>query len=303
MTVGAAVDRLYRQYLYPPDARPAQALLTSAIDDAVTTVNVSNFIIPEDEELMKNGTVIEINSELMQTTAFDPLTGDATVLRGDDNDMGTTPAAHAINALVTLSPPYSRLSSFEAIADNILTLYPKLYTVTTGSVSSMGGGVAPLDDPLAVEVVEVWADGLMSVQDIDARIVDFHPSVGGRALITNVPVGSVWVRFRRRFGDAANEATTLTSLGMEKRWLNIVLAGAAADLFVGRDLSAAHVDWVGAVLQAENIPVGTRSSIARNLAGYREHLLDLAKREMRAEYKSKVHMRPADAAVHRGAFG
>lgn len=300
MTVGAAVDRLYRQYLYPPDARPAQALLTSAIDDAVDTVNIGNFIIPEDEELMKNGTVIEVDSELMQTTAFSTLTNDATVLRGI---MGTAKAAHVINSLVTLSPPYSRLSAFEAVADNILTLYPKLYTVTTGSVSSMGGGVAPLDDPLAVEVVEVWADGLMSSQDIDARIVDFHPSVGGRALITNVAVGSVWVRFRRRFGDAASESTTLASLGMENRWINIVLAGSAADLLMGRDLSAAHTDWVGAVLEAETIPVGTRSSIAQRLAGYREHLLDLAKKEMRAEYKSKVHMRPADAAVHRGAFG
>ncbi len=300
MTVGAVVDRLYRTYLYPPDSRPAQCFLDGAITNVALVLTVKNFMLPEDENLMAAGVVIEIGSELIQVVSYDETTLIATVLRAQQ---GTTAAAHSDEDAVFLSPPYTRLSTFEAVADNILTLYPKLYTVTTGSVASMGGGVAPLDDPLAVEVVEVWADGMIGAQDIDARIVDFHHSVGGRALITNVNVGSVWVRFRRRFGDATSEATTLASIGMEQRWINIVMAGAAADLLMGRDISAAHTDWVGAALPAENIPVGTRSSIAQRLAGYREHLHDLAKKEMRAEYKSKVHMRPAEAAVHRGAFG
>ncbi len=303
MTVGAIIDRLYRTYLYPPDARPAQALLAIGVDASIQTVNVGNFIIPEDEELMANGTVIEIDSELMQTTAFDPLTGDATVIR---EIMGTTAAIHAINSLITLSPPYARQSVLESVADNILTLYPKVFTVTTAAITEMGGGIYPLDDSLAVEVIEVWSDG-MSTRDIDGRIVDFHNIVGGRALITNVSASAVWVRYRRRFGDLSKEdtgeATTLETLGMEERWVNIVMAGAAADLFSGRDLPASHVDWVGAVLQAENIPVGTRSSIARNLAGYRTHLLDQAKKEMRAEYRTKVHMRPATQVVSRSAWG
>lgn len=299
-TVAAIVDRLYRTYLYPPDARPAQCFLNGALAAGATSLVLSDFVLPEDENLMAAGVVIEIDSELIQVVTYDSTTSTATVLRGL---MGTTDVAHLDDAPVLLSPPYPRQSVFEAVADNILTLYPRLYTVTAGSVVAVAGGVATLDDPLAVEVIEAWPNDGWGAQDVDARIVDFHPTTGGRSLITNVSVGQVWVRYRRRFGDAADETATYTSLGLEERWVNIVMAGAAADIFAGRDLPASHTDWVGAALQAENIPVGTRSSLARNLAAYKEYLVTQAAKEMRAEYRAKIHMRSAGGIVTRSAWG
>ncbi len=301
MTVGAIVDRLFRTYLYPPDAQPAQCSLNGAITDVATSLIVDNFVVPEDELLMAAGVIIEINSELIKVITYDSPTLTATLV--ERGFAGTTAVTQADNANVILSPPYARLSVFESVADNIITLYPRLYTVTAGSVIGVGSGVATLDDALAVEVVECWGEGLSSTQDIDARIVDFHPSTGGRALITSVRVGQVWVRYRRRFGDAADETATLASLGMEERWVNIVMAGAAADIFAGRDLPASETRWVGAALEAINIPVGTRSTLARQLAAYRDHLLGLAQREMKAEYRTKVHMRPATQMMARGSWG
>ncbi len=300
MTVGAIVERVYRTYLYPPDSRPAQALVSTAINTTDTALILKNFVIPEDEEMMKNGIQLEIGSELLQVIAYDELVTTATVQRAAG---GTTAASHDVDDLVTLSPPFTRLSVFAAVADNILTLYPKLYTVTTGSVVTVAAGISALDDVLAVEVVEAWPDGLSSAQEVDARIVDFHPTTGGRSLVTNIRVGQIWVKFRRRFGDAADETATLASLGMEERWINIVMAGAAGDLMAGRDIPAAHTEWVAAVLEAENIPVGTRSSVARNLAAYRTYLLDNAAKEMRAEYKAKTHMRPSGQVLTRSAWG
>ena len=72
---------------------------------------------------------------------------------------------------------------------------------------------------------------------------------------------------------------------------------------VSGNLPASHTDWVQSTLEAENIPVGTRSTLARQLAGYRQYLLDAAKREMRAEYRAKTHMRPAVKMVTRSPFG
>lgn len=299
-TVGALIDRLYRTYLYPPDLRPAQCFLNGAIDAATTTVVVSDFVLPEDEQLMAAGVVIEAEAELMQVVSYSSLTFTATVIRGF---MGTTAATHANDTPVLLSPPYARQSALDAVGDNILTLYPRLYTVTAGALTPVTAGVATLDDPLAVEVIEVWSDDMMGTQDIDARIVDFHPATGGRSLITNLAHGSMWVRYRRRFGDATSEADTFTSLGLEERWANIVVAGAAADLMSGRDVPEVHTDWVGAVLKAENIPVGTRGEVSQRLAAYREYLITQAQKEMRAEYKAKVHMRGAARVVTRGAFG
>ncbi len=305
MTIGAIVDRLYRTYLLPPDARPAQCFLDGALDDSATTFALDNFVLPEDEDLMAAGVVVEIGSELIQVITYDTLTTTATLV--ERAFMGTTAAAHLDDATVILSPSFPRLSVFEAVADNIITLYPRLYTVTTGSVVPVSAGIAALDDILAVEVVEAWEDGFSSSTDFDARIVDYHPAVGGRALITNVRVGQVWVRYRRRFGDVSEEttgeATTLATLGMEQRWVNIVMAGAAGDLFAGRDIPASITSWVQAVLEAETIPVGTRSNLARQLAAYKEHLLNQAAKEMRAEYRAKVHMKPARQVVTRGAFG
>lgn len=299
-TVGAVMERLYRTYLYPPDIRPAQAHLNTALNASDTSVVFKNFVIPEDEELVKVGAVIEINAELMQLVGYDELTTTGTVIRGV---MGTTAASHLVDDPILLSPPYPRLSVLEAVADNIITLYPRLYQVTTAEIVSIGGGIAPLDDTLAVEVVEAWSEGFGSTQDHDARIVDYHPAVGGRALVTNLHTGDLWVKYRRRFGNATAESDTLASLGVEDRWANIVMIGAAADLFAGRDLPATHVEWVEAVLQAENIPVGSRSSLATRLASYREYLMENAKKEMRAEYRAKQHMRPAVQVRTRSPFG
>jgi hypothetical protein len=299
--VAAIIERLYRTYLYPPDARPAQCFLNT--DDLSSTnraVFFKQFVLPEDEELVAVGTIIEIDSELMQVVEYDPNTLGATVNRGV---MGTEAVAHStvgVEQPIILSPPYPRLSVFNAVADNIITLYPRLYTVTAGSVSSVMGGVCAVDDALAVEVVEAWEDG--GTQGIDAKMVDYHQAVGGRALITNVRVGQVWIRYRRRFGDAQAETDTWESLGFEERWANIVMAGAAGDLFAGRDLPASHTEWVGAALQAETIPVGTRSQLSRQLLTYKEYLITQAQKEMRAEYGVKAHMRGAGEMVVRSAF-
>lgn len=300
-TVAAIVERLYRTYLYPPDARPAQCLLNGSLTSAATSFSVDGFVLPEDETLLANGVVLEVESELIQVLGYDSVTTTVTdAIRGF---MGTTAASHGDNTPVLLSPPYPRLSVFEAVADNIITLYPRLYTVNSGSLVPVAGGIAALDDNLAVDVVEAWPDEFRSADSVSARIVDYHPAVGGRALVTSLQVGHVWVRYRRRFGDAQSESDTYVSLGLEERWVNIVMAGAAADLFAGRDLPASHTDWVGAALQAENIPVGTRADLSRRLAAYREHLITQAAKEMRAEYRSQTYMRSPSQVTTRSAFG
>jgi len=51
------------------------------------------------------------------------------------------------------------------------------------------------------------------------------------------------------------------------------------------------------VLEAENIRVGTRMSIAGGLRQYRNMLIDDFAKEMRAEYKPKVRMREANSVT------
>jgi hypothetical protein len=211
------------------------------------------------------------------------------VTRGE---YSTIEAAHTVPLMMNLNPPYPRANVFETVADNVITLSPKLFTVGQELLVSMSNGVYPIGDPLATEVLSITDGNFTDTVSRRGKIVDFHPMVGGRALVTDVSSGgSVWLRYRRRMDKPTSEDDTLDELGVDERWANIVIVGAAADLIVGRDLPAARTEWVKSVLEAENIRVGTRMSIAGGLRQYRDMLLADAAAEMKSEYKTKIHTR------------
>ena len=295
-TIGTIIDRLYVQYLTPPDDQGIQVRLGADItDDLVDTILLGGFTVPEDEALLRQGSILELDRELVRVVEYDDQAGSVTVTRGE---YGTTPTTHTKPLLMQLNPPYTRASVFQTVADNIITLYPKLFTTSQEYLSTVSAGIFPINDELAVEVLSAWGDGWVGSTDIHAEVVDFHQLTGGRAIITNhATAGSLWFRFRKRMGKATDESDTLEDLGVDERWVNIVMAGAAADLIVGRDIPAAQTEWVKNVLEAENIRVGTRMSIGGGLRQYRNMLIDDASREMKAEYKPKVHMRVAMKSV------
>jgi hypothetical protein len=287
-TVRDIVNRLYRTYLTPPDAQPAQVSLAAPLTDgAAALVTLGQFTIVEDENLLRQGSVLECEEELWTVVSWDVVTRIATVLRGQ---FGTEAVPHTVPNMVTLSPTYPRQSVFEAVRDNIVGLYPSLYTVKHTALASVSGEVFPISDPNIVEILQVWPDQGSREVEIAAQVVDFHPQAAGRAIVTKVPLGSIWVRYRSRMGVAESMDDTLEDLGVEDVWAVIVMVGVAADLFAGRDLPASHVEWVGQVLQAENIQVGTRTSLSVGLARYRDLLIKRFQKEMAAEDANKVEV-------------
>ncbi len=288
-TVQAVMDRLRRTWLEPPDYQPAATLLAANITDSATSLILDAFLIAEDEELVRSGAVIEIGSELIRIIGYDQSTRTCTVQRAK---YGTTAVAHSTGDFVRLSPSFPTLSIFEAVADSIVTLYPSLFTVRTVNVVPVNYRVAGIDDDLAVDVVRIFAEGENTTNfGVMGEIVDFHEEVGGRAVIAPALPGNCWVTYNRRMGAATATTDTLADLGVEDRWVNIVMAGAAADLYAGRDLPASHTEWAGAVLQTESIEVGTRFQLAAALRAYRGQLLKDAEAEMKAEYRTRVRRR------------
>ena len=289
-TIADLIERTYRTYLYPPDYEPAMVEVTSTINDSSdpVTFTLGEFVVPEDEELMRLGLLVEVGAELFRTTGYVSASGTVTAKRAQ---RGTVIAAHAIGDYLTLTPTYPRLSVFEAIRDNIIMLSPKLFTVSNDNLVQVSERVAPIDDDLAVEVLSVWAESWGSTIDHHARIVDYHPLTGGRALVTNLVMGSLWVRYRRRMGIITAETDELEDVGVEEVWSTIIMAGVAADLLVGRDLPQTQADFIGSILQTEAITPGTRTSIAVGLARYRDVLLERFQQEMKVEYRVKVRMR------------
>lgn len=284
-TVQTIIDRLFRTYLTPPDAQYAQVPLAVSIDAATDEAQLGSFTIAEDENLLRQGSLLELDQELVRVQSYDSLNRVATISRGQ---YGTEAQAHATPTLINVNPAYPAQSVFEAVRDNILQLYPKLYTVRSEALASVSGNVFPLSNPLIAQVLRVWPDQASVEVDIAAESVEFHPQAAGPAIVTKVDVGSIWVRYRSRMAVAESPEDKLVDLGMEDVWASIVMAGAAADLFAGRDLPKSHVDWVGAVLEAENIPVGTRTQLSTGLARYRELLISRFSKEMRGADSNKA---------------
>jgi hypothetical protein len=289
-TVGAVIARLYRTVLYPPDAQPALAFASNALT-AVTTDNqltISAFAIPEDEQMLRIGTLLEVSQELMRVTDYDAATRTVTVLRAAEE---TTIGAHEVNDKIIFDPTYPRGDVFQAVADNITTLHPKLYTTDVDTVTLVAGGVGPIADPLAVSVISIWDDSRMDDREYTGRIVDYHPGIGGRALIVQNGFGTVWCRYKRRMDTPTAETEALADLGVDERWANLIRIGAAADLLVGRDVSQVQFDWISQVMEAEVVRPGTRTSIAVNLARYRDVLMERFQQEMDVEYRPSVRIR------------
>lgn len=300
-TVADLIERTYRTYLYPPDYEPAMVSLNGAIGTSDTTITLDEFVVPEDEDLLRIGALIELDRELVRVTDWDNITRDAIVVRAQ---RGTVAATHADGIFMVLMPSFPRIAVYEAIRDNIIALSPQLFTVGQDLLVDISAHCAPIADDLAVDVIEAWQHDAPSANvDYDARIVDWHPRVGGRAVVTNLAMGTLWIRYKRRMGVVADETDDLADLGVETVWETIIMTGVAADLLVGRDIPQSQAEFIGSVLQAENIPIGQRTSIAVALSRYRDVLINRYQNEMRSEYRVKVHMRNPFEVRTRPWFG
>lgn len=281
MDVASLIDRLYRTYLRPPDAQEAKTRLLADLPADDVTFAIGEFAVPEDQNLLRIESLLEIGQELMAVTGYDASTRTVTVVRGQE---GTTAADHTQGASVLLDPSYSRASVFEAIADNIITLHPKLFSVKVAFLSSVAPGVYPCEDELAIGVLRAWPDNNADI-DVMTRVEDFNHNTNGRAFITNIGgMGTLWVRYKRRMCAPTSEADDLEDLGVDPRWATMIIVGAAADLLVGRDIPQVQTDWIAASFESEVVRPGTRAGIAGRLAAYRDLLLDRFRQELATEY-------------------
>ena len=133
--VSTLVDRIYRDFLNKPDDLSAFSRLDGAMSDTTGTTLTyeSGLFSSEEENLLGNGALVEVDQELMLVTAANTSTRTLTVSRGYS---GTTAATHADKTNVFINPTFPRKSVFDAVADNIVRLYPALYNVTTTNVTS-----------------------------------------------------------------------------------------------------------------------------------------------------------------------
>ena len=289
--VSTLVDRIYRDFLNKPDDLSAFSRLDGALSDTTgtTVVYESGLFSSEEENLLGNGALIEVDQELMLVTAANTSTRTLTVSRGY---AGTTAATHADEANVFINPTFPRKSVFDAVADNIVRLYPSLYNVTTTNVTSNS---TYAEVPAStVEVLTSYVQNASGDQYTSAGIEllrDFPPSTTNTAVqFYNTSNGkTVHLVVKRKFVRPTSETVDLaTDCLISDEYEQIVMVGAVADIVGATDIDASTQEFITEKLAAESYPVGSGERLRNALLRLRSLLIDEARGNLRSLYPAPV---------------
>ena len=289
--VSTLVDRIYRDFLNKPDDLSAFSRLDGAMSDTTGTTLTyeSGLFSSEEENLLGNGALVEVDQELMLVTAANTSTRTLTVSRGY---AGTTAATHADQTNVFINPTFPRKSVFDAVADNIVRLYPSLYNVTTTNVTSTS---TYAEVPAStVEVLTSYVQNASGEQYTSAGIQllrDFPPSTTNTAVqFFNTSNGkTVHLVVKRKFVRPTSETVDLaTDCLISDEYEQIVMVGAVADIVGATDIDASTQEFITEKLAAESYPVGSGERLRNALLRLRSLLIDEARGNLRSLYPAPV---------------
>ena len=324
-TIGKLIDRVYREYLEPADNVESFSILSSSMTDSVTELSFDgNYFTQEEEDALDAGTIIEVGTELMYSTALDTVNNSVTVKRGV---RGTTAAAHSAGDEIKIAPEFPRKNVFDAVCDQIENLYPTLFAVDTQSFTSGTGYstigtydapgthnylVAPLK---ALSQYTDWSAGSdqtgLKYQGVAVEMIDlpnpftYTDSGGTERTITytsgpdvvhalqfvGIAAGhTVYVTFKKKFIPPTLESTTLASIGLETEYEPIIMTGVAAHLVAGRDINLIDASYLTDQLEAAAYPVGSSNSIRNSLLQYQQLLIQQARTNLRSKYPEPVQL-------------
>ena len=289
--VSTLVDRIYRDFLNKPDDLSAFSRLDGAMSDTTGTTLTyeSGLFSSEEENLLGNGALVEVDQELMLVTAANTSTRTLTVSRGY---AGTTAATHADNTNVFINPTFPRKSVFDAVADNIVRLYPSLYNVTTTNVTSSS---TYAEVPAStVEILTSYVQNASGEQYTSAGIEllrDFPPSTTNTAVqFYNTSNGkTVHLVIKRKFVRPTSESVDLaTDCLISDEYEQIVMVGAVADIVGATDIDASTQEFITEKLAADSYPVGSGERLRNAVLRLRSLLIDEARGNLRSLYPAPV---------------
>ena len=326
-TIGDLVDRVYREYLEPVDKVESYSYLTGGITDTTTTTigYANDMFSTEEEDALDAGAIIEVNQELMFSKALNTVTNEITVERGA---RGTTATTHDAGDVIKIAPAFPRKNVFEAVSDQIKNLYPTLFAVETieltastgykllGTHGSDGDTYNYLVAPLkAISQYTDWQSGSdqtglkyngVAIEMIDlpnpftytddtqterTKTYTTGPDVVHAVQFVGISAGhTVYVTFKKKFVAPTNESTTLTSIGLETEYEPIVMAGVAAQLIAGKDISKLNASYITEQLEATVSPIGSSNSIGQSLLRYQQLLIQQARSNLRSKYPEPVQL-------------
>lgn len=253
-----------------------------------TDASQSEFSFTYDMGGIQRGSVVAVDMELVYVWAASTTAKTATVERGY---LGTTPATHAQDALVTVNPRWPSFWILDALNAEIVSYASPthgLYQIKNLTLTY----VATTDGyDLAADVQEVYEARWLDIGNNWRRLksytvvrdAGFASGVG--LILYDYPYTSgatIRVRYKAPFDPLVTVADdVLTTTGLHVEAHDIPPLGAAARLVAGREVRRAQQDAAPEPRAAQEVPPGAATGAARAL-------LDLRNRRL-AEEASRLH--------------
>jgi len=281
-TAGAVLTRASRQ------------LLSGTVEERnklATTVTSSDTSIVLSYDLggFREGSVIEIESELMYIWSTVTATKTLTVERGYD---GTTPVAHTAGALATVNPRFPRqqmLDSLNSDIDDLSSTMNGLFRVVAQDISYNGSDR---------QINLTSATGIIDLIDVRLRyLADDYPIIrnvrlqrnlptadfaSGFAIVFDEPVmaGTLRVVTKREFVRATNESSDLqTTCFVPQSCEDILEMGVILRMMNGREIKRNFIESQGDTRRSDEVPAGaTRDSLTNIQRLRRERIIAEAAR-------------------------
>jgi hypothetical protein len=281
-TAGAVLTRASRQLLSGTveERNKLATTVTSADTSIVLSYDLGGF---------REGSVIEIESELMYVWESATATKTLTVQRGYD---GTTAASHTAGALATVNPRFPRQQMLDALnsdIDDLSSTVNGLFRVVAQDISYNGS-----DRQLNI----TSATGIIDLLDVRLRyLADDYPVIrnvrlqrnlptadfaSGFAIVFDQPVmaGTLRVVTKREFTRATTEASDLQSVCFVPQSCEDILEmGVILRMMNGREIKRNFIESQGDTRRSDEVPAGsTRDSLTNIQRLRRERIVSEAAR-------------------------
>ena len=189
---------------------------------------------------------------------------------------GTAATAHPTGSLLTIRPPFSRRSVYEAVAQSITQLYPRLHRRRALPITILRGHT-PI--PADAELPEsfTWIEQ-GDVYRSRIQVIDLFDATTGKALLAlDAPVGtSGTLVYRGRFVRPASEVDRLVEdLGVMPEYETAVQVKALSHLVAGRDISNMTTEYLTRKLESQlgDEAAGFGTRLRESLIRYYEYLM------------------------------
>ena len=281
-TAGAVLTRASRQLLSGTveERNKLATTVTSADTSIVLSYDLGGF---------REGSVIEIESELMYVWESATATKTLTVQRGYD---GTTAAAHTAGALATVNPRFPRQQMLDALnsdIDDLSSTVNGLFRVVAQDIS-YNGSDRQLNITSATSIIDLLdvrlrylADDYPVIRNVRLqRNLPTADFASGFAIVFDQPVmaGTLRVVTKREFTRATTEASDLQSVCFVPQSCEDILEmGVILRMMNGREIKRNFIESQGDTRRSDEVPAGsTRDSLTNIQRLRRERIVAEAAR-------------------------